>query len=116
MLEKLKIKLFADGADISEIKELSKNELIKGFTTNPSLMKKSGVKDYKKFAQDITKIIVDKPISFEVFADDLGEMEKQALEIAKWGNNINVNFTHIICGRFHNGWIKLHHNCFTIKS
>lgn len=90
MLEKLKIKLFADGADISEIKELSKNELIKGFTTNPSLMKKSGVKDYKKFAQDITKIIVDKPISFEVFADDLGEMEKQALEIAKWGNNINV--------------------------
>lgn len=90
MIEKLKIKIFADGADIKSIEDLCKNPLIKGFTTNPSLMKKKGITDYKKFAGDVLKVTGDKPVSFEIFADDLNEMEKQANEIASWGENINV--------------------------
>ena len=90
MFDKLKIKIFADGADIKNIEELCKNPLIKGFTTNPSLMKKKGISDYKKFAIDVLKVTNDKPVSFEIFADDLDEMEEQANEIASWGKNINV--------------------------
>ena len=90
MLDKLKIKIFADGADIKNIEELFKKPLIKVFTTNPSLMKKKGISDYKKFAIDVLKVTNDKPVSFEIFADDLGEMEEQANEIASWGKNINV--------------------------
>ena len=90
MLNNLKIKIFADGADLESIKLLNSKNFVKGFTTNPSLMKKSGIKDYKNFALDLLKYIKDKPISFEVFSDDLIEMEKQAEEIASWGKNINV--------------------------
>ena len=90
MKNNLKIKIFADGADIENIKTLCKNDLIKGFTTNPSLMKKKGIIDYKKFAKEIVKITENKPVSFEIFADDIDEMEQQALEISKWGKNINV--------------------------
>ena len=90
MIDKLKIKIFADGADIKNIEELCKNPLIRGFTTNPSLMKKKGIIDYKKFAIDVLKVTGDKPVSFEIFADDLDEMEEQANEIASWGKNINV--------------------------
>lgn len=86
----LKVKLFADGADVSGIKEMAGDPLIKGFTTNPTLMRKAGVTDYKAFALEVLKVVGSRPISFEVFADDLAEMEKQALEIASWGKNVNV--------------------------
>jgi transaldolase len=86
----LKIKIFADGADLSSIQKLNDIPYIKGFTTNPTLMRKAGVVDYKKFAIDLLKIVKDKPISFEVFADDINEMEIQAMEIASWGTNVNV--------------------------
>ena len=89
-LDKLKIKIFADGAEIESIKKLNSNNFIKGFTTNPSLMKKAGVKDYKEFALRLLSEIQDKPISFEVFSDEITEMEKQAYEISKWGKNVNV--------------------------
>lgn len=85
-----KIKIFADGADRASILELAKNPAVKGFTTNPSLMKKSGVKDYKSFCQEILTQITKHPISFEVFADDFEEMHRQALEIKSWGKNVYV--------------------------
>lgn len=87
MVKKFKIKLFADGADIASIKKLNKVSYIKGFTTNPSLMRKAGIKDYRKFAKAVLKIVKKKPVSFEVFSDDLEEMEKQAREISSWGRN-----------------------------
>ena len=90
MIDDLKIKIFADGADLESIKILNKKNYIKGFTTNPSLMKKAGIKDYKDFAIKLLSEIKDKPISFEVFSDDIAEMEKQAEEIASWGENVNV--------------------------
>jgi transaldolase len=86
----LKVKLFADGADLAGMKEMAANPAIKGFTTNPTLMRKAGIADYKAFAMDVLKVIPDRPVSFEVFADDFGEMETQALEIASWGRNVNV--------------------------
>jgi len=89
-IEKLNVKIFADGANLDGIKEIASNPLISGFTTNPTLMKKAGVMDYKEFALKALKIVGDKPISFEVFADDFAEMKKQALEIASWGKNIYV--------------------------
>jgi transaldolase len=89
-VNQLKVKLFADGADIAGMKEMAANPLIKGFTTNPTLMKKAGVGDYKAFALEVLKAIPDRPVSFEVFADDFGTMEQQGLEIASWGPNVNV--------------------------
>ena len=89
-IKTLKVKLFADGADLAGMKEMAANPMIKGFTTNPSLMKKAGVTDYKAFALEVLKVISDRSVSFEVFADDFGEMEAQALEIASWGRNVNV--------------------------
>lgn len=86
----LKVKLFADGADLAGMKEMAANPLIKGFTTNPTLMRKAGIVDYKAFAADVLKAIPDRPVSFEVFADDWREMEAQAREIASWGRNVNV--------------------------
>lgn len=86
----LKIKIFADGADLAGMKEMYANPLIKGFTTNPTLMRMAGVKDYKAFAHDVLKAIPDRPVSFEVFADDFPSMAAQALEIASWGGNIYV--------------------------
>jgi transaldolase len=85
-----RIKLFADGADLAGIKEMAANPLIKGFTTNPTLMRKAGVGDYKAFALQVLRIVSDRPVSFEVFADDFAQMELQALEIAAWGKNVNV--------------------------
>ena len=89
-IEDLKIKIFADGADFEGIMNMYKNEMISGFTTNPTLMRKAGIDDYKAFAQEILACINDKPISFEVFADSNKEMIKQGLEIASWGKNVNV--------------------------
>lgn len=86
----LKVKIFADGADLNAIRELAKNPLIKGFTTNPTLMRVAGVEDYEAFAHEVLAEIKDRPVSFEVFADDLDEMEKQGLKIASWGANVNV--------------------------
>ncbi len=86
----LKIKLFADGADLKVIAQMSKNPLIKGFTTNPTLMRKSGVTDYKAFAHEALGIVGGRPVSFEVFSDDFAEMEEQAMEIASWGKNVYV--------------------------
>jgi transaldolase len=89
-ISNLKIKLFADGADLAGIKEMYQNSFIKGFTTNPTLMRKAGIQDYKLFALEVIQAIPDRPISFEVFADEFDEMEKQALEIASWGKNVSV--------------------------
>jgi len=89
-IKKLNIKLFADGADLKVIEEMAQNPLIAGFTTNPTLMRKDGVSNYETFAKDVLKIVKKHPISFEVFADDFDEMEKQAREIASWGDNVNI--------------------------
>ena len=89
-LKNLNIKIFADGADLVSIEKLNMDQNISGFTTNPSLMKKAGVTDYKKFCQDVLKITKDKPVSFEIFSDDLGKMYDQANEIASWGKSIFV--------------------------
>lgn len=89
-IESLKVKIFADGADRAGMLEMYNKPFIKGLTTNPTLMKKAGIKDYEAFAKDILSTIQDKPISFEVFSDDLDEMERQALKIATWGNNVYV--------------------------
>ncbi len=86
----LKVKLFADGADLAGIKEMAANPAIRGFTTNPTLMRKAGVSDYKAFALQALQVVGGRPISFEVFADEFGEMGKQAHEIASWGKNIYV--------------------------
>lgn len=89
-LKDMALKIFADGADIESMTELYANPLIKGFTTNPTLMRKSGISDYVAFACDVLQRIPDRPISFEVFADEFAEMEQQALEIASWGPNVYV--------------------------
>ena len=89
-LSDLKIKIYADGADREGMLALYKNPNVQGFTTNPSLMAKAGVKDYRGFAKDILSVIKDRSISFEVFADDLAEMERQASEIKTWGSNVYV--------------------------
>jgi transaldolase len=86
----LKVKLFADGADRATILDLCSKPYIKGFTTNPTLMRKAGVTDYEAFAKDILTVVQDRPISFEVFADDFDEMERQAHKIATWGSNVFV--------------------------
>ena len=90
MLDNLKIKIFSDGADIESIKEFSANPIIQGFTTNPTLMRKAGVSDYEAFAKEAIEVVGDKPISFEVFTDDLDEMLVQARKIASWGDNVSV--------------------------
>jgi transaldolase len=89
-IENLKVKIFADGADLAGMKEMYADPMIKGFTTNPTLMRKAGVQDYKMFAHQVLEAIPDRPISFEVFADDFDEMERQALEIASWGKCVSV--------------------------
>ena len=89
-LNKLNVKIFADGADKSTMLEMYAKSHIHGLTTNPTLMRKSGITDYKKFCLDILHSIKDKPLSFEVFSDDFKEIERQALEIASWGDNVYV--------------------------
>ena len=86
----MKTKIFCDIADINLIKKFNKKKIVKGFTTNPSLMRKAGAKNYKEYSMDILKICKNKPISFEVFADDYKNMIKQALEINNWGKNVFV--------------------------
>ena len=81
-ISNLKVKLFADGADLAGMKEMYSNPLIQGFTTNPTLMSKAGVQDYKAFALQVIDSIPDRPISFEVFADEFEEMERQAIAAA----------------------------------
>ena len=90
VIDDLKVKLFADGADRDGMLEMYQKPYIQGFTTNPTLMKKVGISDYEAFAHDILQAIPDRPISFEVFADDFDEMERQALKIRTWGENVYV--------------------------
>ena len=89
-LDQLKVKIFADGADLDGILELYRNPHITGFTTNPTLMQKSGISDYEKFSRQVLEHISDRPISFEVFSDEFDEMERQAHKIASWGKNVYV--------------------------
>ena len=84
------IKLFSDGADLASLLEMAKNPRISGFTTNPTLMRKAGVTDYGAFARQVLAEIKDRPISFEVFADDFDAMARQAKTIAAWGSNVYV--------------------------
>jgi transaldolase len=88
--EDLRVKVFADGADLESCRDLYANPLIQGFTTNPTLMRKAGVSDYATFARELLSAIPDRPISFEVFSDEFDEMERQALEITGWGDNVYV--------------------------
>lgn len=85
-----RIKIFADSADYDSIVNMSANPLIKGFTTNPSLMNKAGIKDYEGFARDVLAAVPNRPVSFEVFSDDFAAMIEQARIIASWGPNVNV--------------------------
>ena len=87
---RLKVKIFADGADIEGIRRAATDPSIQGFTTNPTLMRAAGVTDYKAFALDVLKVVPDRPVSFEVFADDLPGMISQGRRIASWGKNVNV--------------------------
>ena len=89
-LRDLRVKIFADGADAAGIRSLAQNPLIQGFTTNPTLMRAAGVVDYESFAREIIELVPDRPISFEVLSDDFEEMERQALKIAAWGDNVYV--------------------------
>ena len=86
----MKIKIFCDSADFKTIKQLNKSSVVQGFTTNPSLMRISGAKDYKNYSLKLLRTCKKKPISFEVFADKLNQMEKQAYEINSWGKNVYV--------------------------
>jgi transaldolase len=86
----LKVKIFADGADLASFRRLVAKPYIKGVTTNPTLMRKAGIEDYEAFARDLLQIIPDMPVSLEVFADDFDEMEAQALKISSWGENVYV--------------------------
>lgn len=89
-IQDLQIKIFADGADRPGMLEMYAKTYIKGFTTNPTLMRKAGVSDYQAFARDILQAIPDRPISFEVFSDEFSEMESQALKISSWGEHVYV--------------------------
>lgn len=89
-ISNLRIKIFADGANLDSMIQMAKKPFIKGLTTNPTLMRQSGVTNYREFAKSVLTMISDKPISFEVFSDNLYEMKKQALEIASWAENVYV--------------------------
>ena len=86
----LRVKVFADGADLAAMVALYRHPLVRGFTTNPTLMRKAGIADYRAFALEVLEHIPDRPISFEVFADEFPEMERQAREIASWGQHVYV--------------------------
>ena len=89
-MNKIKTKIFCDIAELKQIKKFNRKKMVKGFTTNPSLMKKAGAKDYKAYSKKILKICKNKPVSLEVFADDYYNMRDQALKINKWGKNVYV--------------------------
>ncbi|HEY2586001.1 MAG TPA: transaldolase [Tepidisphaeraceae bacterium] len=97
-VSKLRVKIFADGADRAGMLEMARKPHIAGLTTNPTLMRKAGISDYRAFAKDVVKAIPDKPISFEVFSDDFAQMERQANEIASWGRNVYVKIPVTNCG------------------
>jgi len=84
------VKIFADGADLAAMRKLATDPLIQGFTTNPTLMRQAGVGDYETFAREVLSLVSGRPVSFEVFADDLDQMERQALTLASWGPNVYV--------------------------
>jgi transaldolase len=90
VLADLRVEIFADGAALDVIKAMSAKPWIRGFTTNPTLMRRAGVADYRRFAEDVLRVVPDRPVSFEVLADDFPEMERQAREIAAWGSNVDV--------------------------
>lgn len=89
-IDQLSVKIFADGADLAGMVEMYRKPFIHGFTTNPTLMRKAGITDYRAFAKEVVAAIPDRPISFEVFSDEFAEMDRQAREIASWGKNIYV--------------------------
>lgn len=89
-VDQLRVKVYADGADLAGMLEMSQKPYISGFTTNPTLMRKAGIRDYPAFARQVLGAIADRPISFEVFSDEFAEMERQAQEIAGWGANVYV--------------------------
>lgn len=89
-LENLTVKIFADGADLDGMISLYKNPLIRGITTNPTLMRKAGIQDYERFARKVLELVTTKPISFEVFSDEFSEMRRQALKIRDWQGNVFV--------------------------
>jgi transaldolase len=89
-VDRLRVKIFADGADLDSLLALAANPMIQGFTTNPTLMRKAGISDFEAFAREVLEHIQDRPISFEVFSDDFDEMERQARLIASWGDNVYV--------------------------
>lgn len=89
-VDELSVKIFADGADLAGMVALARQPYIKGFTTNPTLMRKAGITDYRGFAREVVQAIPDRPISFEVFSDDFAEMDRQAREIATWGRHVYV--------------------------
>lgn len=90
MVSDLAVKVFADGADLAGITALAADPLVKGFTTNPTLMRQAGVSDYERFARQVLEVVTDRPISFEVFSDHFDDMEKQAQRIAEWAPNVYV--------------------------
>ncbi len=112
----LSVKIFADGADLAGMLELYRQPHIKGFTTNPTLMRKAGITDYEAFAKQVLAAIPDRPISFEVFSDEFSEMERQARAIASWGSNVYVKVpvtntrgesTAALCKRLSEAGVKL---------
>jgi len=122
MTPPLKIKIFADGASLPGILEMSRNPLISGFTTNPTLMRKAGITDYEAFAHEALQVVTSLPISFEVFSDELPEMERQALKIASWGDNVYVKIpstnthgesTHELAARLTASRVKLNVSAMT---
>ena len=116
------LKIFADGASLPGILEMSRNPLISGFTTNPTLMRKAGISDYEAFAREALQVVTMLPISFEVFSDELREMERQALKIASWADNVYVKIpstnthgesTHEIAARLAQAGVKLNVTAMT---
>src|SRR5215470_8145215 len=99
-IDELKAHIYADGADLQGLLELYRNPLIKGLTTNPTLMRKAGISDYERFARQVLEEVTAKPISFEVFSDDFPGMRRQALKIAAWQDNVYVKIP-IKIGRAH---------------
>jgi len=115
-IDKLKIEIYADGAELLSFKKLKKLGYIKGYTTNPSLMRKAGVKNYKIFAKKVIEIVKPKPISFEIFEDTSKKIEEQANKISKWGENVYVKipvintkkiFNSKLIGKLNKNGIKL---------
>lgn len=122
MSRAFQIKIFADGASLTGILEMSRNPLISGFTTNPTLMRKAGITDYEVFAREALHVVPELPISFEVFSDELREMERQALKIASWGENVFVKIpstnthgdsTHELAARLAQAGVKLNITAMT---